>query len=94
MAPTGLLQLLLILDQVLDDITMDFIEGLPKSQVFNSILVVVNHLSKYSHFIALKYPFTAQSVALLFFKEVICLHGIPRSIILDQEYSFYEFLLV
>ncbi|KAL5731844.1 hypothetical protein ACHQM5_004534 [Ranunculus cassubicifolius] len=83
-ASPGLLQPLPTPDKPWTDISMDFIEGLPSSGNKNTILVIVDRFSKYSHFVALKHPFTASTVAQLYLDSVFKLHGLPQKIISDR----------
>lgn len=79
-APADLLRPLTIPDRVWKDISMDFIEGLPKSTDHDAFLVVVDCLSKYGHFIPVSHPFSGKTIATVFVKEIVRLHGFPKSI--------------
>ncbi|WVZ14242.1 hypothetical protein V8G54_011808 [Vigna mungo] len=66
----GLLQPLPIPNRIWEDISLDFITSLPKSKGFQAILVVVDRLSKYDHFILLKHPYTARKIVELLAMEI------------------------
>jgi hypothetical protein len=86
--PAGLLQPVQVPSQVWADISMDFIEGLPKVGGKSIILTVVDRFSKYAHFIPLGHPYTAASVARAFFDGIVRLHGFPSSIVSDRDPVF------
>jgi len=58
--PAGLLQPLSIPNQIWEDIAMDFITGLPTSFGYSAIMVIIDRLTKYAHFVALKYDFSSK----------------------------------
>nr|GEX58741.1 retrotransposon-related protein [Tanacetum cinerariifolium] len=86
--PEGLLQPLLIPNSVWKDISLKFITGLPKSKSYDVELVVVDRLSKYCHFVPLKHPLTARTLAEIFLRDNIRLHGIPKSVLSDRDSLF------
>jgi hypothetical protein len=83
--PAGLLQPLPIPDGVWQDLSMDFIEGLPKSEGYSVILVVVDRLTKFAHFLPVKHPYTAVSIAKVFLDNIVKMHGLPKIIVTDRD---------
>lgn len=88
MKPASLLQPLLIPTQIWTKVSMDFIEGLPRSNVYLVIMVIVDRLTKYSHFVPLRHPYTAFVMAKAFIANVVRLHVFPTSIVIDQDKVF------
>jgi hypothetical protein len=84
----GLLQPLAIPSQHWEEVSMDFITGLPKFEGKSVIMVIVDRLTKYTHFCALSHPFKASIVANTFMEIVQKLHGIPKIIVSDKDPIF------
>jgi hypothetical protein len=86
--PVGLLQPLPVPSTVWADIAVDFREGLPKVNGRLVILTVVDRFSRSAHFLSLGHPYTATTVARVFFTQVVKLHGVPSSIVSDRDPTF------
>jgi hypothetical protein len=87
--PAGLLKLLEILEWKWEHITMDFVVGLPRSpRGRDAICVVVDRLNKSVYFIPMKTTNSALELVPLYMKEVIRLHGVPKSIVSDRDSKF------
>ena len=73
---------------------MDFVVGLPRTQMqYDCIWVIVDRLTKSSHFIPIKSNYSAEDYARIFIDEIVCCHGISLSIILDKGCKIHIYIL-
>jgi hypothetical protein len=72
-----------------EDISMDFIVGLPKtSKGFDSIWVIIDRLTKSAHFLLVQITYPANRCAKLCVERIISLHGVPKTTISDRGTQF------
>jgi hypothetical protein len=70
-------------------IEIDFIIGLPRTQKgYDSIWVIINRLTKVTHFIPIKMMYTGPQLAELYISKIISLHGVPKKIVFDRGTQF------
>jgi hypothetical protein len=86
--PAGLLQPLDVPSTVWADVAMDFVEGFPSVNRKSVILTVIDIFSKYGHFIPLRQPYSATTVARVFFDTIVRLRGIHSSLVSDRDPLF------
>jgi hypothetical protein len=93
MRPAGLLQPLNIPAWKWKDISVDVIVGLPLSaHKFDSIWVIIDRFTKSAHFIPVHTNHRAENYAELYIAHILCLHGVPKTIISDRGPQFLSFL--
>ena len=87
--PSGLLQPLLIPEWKWENISMDFVCGLPRtSKNHDAVWVVVDRLTKSTHFIPIRMNYSLNKLAELYVNEIVRLHGVPVSIVSDRDLRF------
>jgi hypothetical protein len=69
-------------------IGLDYLTHLPKSNGFNSVLIVVDHLTRMAHFLPYTETVTAEETATLFLQGVYRIHGLPRVLVSDRDPIF------
>ena len=86
--PASLLQPLAVPKWKWEVVSMHFITGLPMTwRQHDSIMVVVDKLTKEVHFIPVKSTYETGDIAKIFMKEIFKLHGLPKEIISDRDVS-------
>jgi hypothetical protein len=85
----GILQPLPIPSWKWEDISMDFIVGLPNTSLrHDSIWVIVDRLTKSAYFLPVHTTYNAKKYAEIYLDQIVHLHGIPKTIISDRGAQF------
>jgi transposase InsO family protein len=83
------LQPLQVLEWKWEEIAMDVIVGLSRTQLgYDSIWVIVDGLTKVAHFIPVKTTYSRPQLAELYMSRIVCLHGVPKKIVSDRGTQF------
>jgi transposase InsO family protein len=87
--PARLLHPLQVPEWKWEEIDMDFIVGLPRTQTgYDSILVTMDRLTKVAHFIPVKTTYSGPQLTELYMSRIVCLHGVPKKIVSDRGTQF------
>jgi hypothetical protein len=87
--PAGFLQPLKVPEWKWEEISMDFIVGLPRTQDgYDSIWVIVDMLTKVAHFIPMKTTYSRAQLVELYMSRIVFLHGVPKKIVSDRGTHF------
>jgi hypothetical protein len=87
--PAGLLQPLKVPMWKWEEVGMDFITGLPRSnRGHDSVWVIVDRLTKVAHFLPIKTTNRGQNLAELYIGRIVSLHGVPKRIVSDRGSRF------
>jgi hypothetical protein len=87
--PARLLQLLQVPEWKWEEITMDFIVGLPRTlSGYDSIWVIVDRLTKVAQFIPVKTTYSGPQLTELYMSRIVCLYGVSKKIVSDRGTQF------
>jgi hypothetical protein len=77
-----------------EEVGMDFIVGLPRTQRgYDSIRVIVDRLTNVAHFLPVRTTYSSAKLAELHMERIVSLYGVPKKIVSDRGYSVYISLL-
>jgi len=92
--PVGLLQPMKIPKWKWEEVGIDFIVGLSRTQRgYDSIWVIVDRLTKVAHFIPVKTTYNGLKLAELYMEKIVSLHGVPKKIVSDRGTQFTSYFL-
>ena len=85
----GLLQPLEVVEWKWEHVTMDFMTHFPQTpRRHDAVWVIVDRLTKSAHFLVVRMTFTLEELYRLYIREIVRLHGVPVSIVLDRDPRF------